>query len=150
MKKASKIFFLVGGILSFIVAILFLTLGILFFTFSSDTFKDILLEGLRNGTIQTTLSGSEEEIVIAIQIIFRTLGVTFLVLTALPIVNAIFAFIARKRENKALYILNIVFGFMSDVIVNAIGGIFGLISLKKPQNTISESTSTETTNDFEF
>ncbi len=44
------------------------------------------------------------------------------------VVNAFIAIFARNTKNKVLLVLNIIFGILSYVILNAVGGIIGLVA----------------------
>ena len=78
-----------------------------------------------------------EEYAKAIQSFFVALGIVFVIAAILCIINAIIAFVGRSKGNKPLMILNIIFGFLSSCIINAVGGIFGLIA--KDNNTETAS-----------
>jgi hypothetical protein len=43
----------------------------------------------------------------------------------------------KSKKTKGLYILNIVFGAISGVYVNAIGAIFGLVALAREPKEIN-------------
>ena len=59
-------------------------------------------------------------------------GACYLVPVVAAVANAILSTFALTRENRALYIANIVCGFMmGDAPTNAIAGIFGLILLNR-------------------
>lgn len=44
------------------------------------------------------------------------------------VVNVFIAIFARNTKNTALLVLNIIFGILSDVFLNAVGGILGLVA----------------------
>ena len=53
------------------------------------------------------------------------------------LINAFIAIMGKSKKTKVLYILNIVFGIISGVCVNAIGAIFGLVALAREPNEIN-------------
>ena len=61
------------------------------------------------------------------------LAIVFLVLAIFCIANAIIAFVGRAKETKGLFIMNIVFGALSGVVVNLVGGILGVIYTSKKE-----------------
>ena len=133
MKKVSNILLLIAGIYSIVCAATFLILGILFVVASSDACKEQIIEMLERGTLTTSYVGTPQEQAQFIQTVYSVLGITMLVICVFQFINVFLSFVARKKETKPLYILNIVFGVLSMVVVNVVGAIFGLIALN--QNT---------------
>ena len=126
MRKTANTLILVGAILSIVMAFSFLISAIVFFVISSDA---VIEEMLKTATYDVT----EEEARMILKTTFITLGVVFAFVSTFDIVNAIIAFISRKKESKAAYILNIVFGLLSGVEVNAAGGVVGTIYVTKKE-----------------
>lgn len=126
MRKTANTLILVGAILSIVMAFSFLISAIVFFVISSDA---VIEEMLKTATYDVT----EEEARMILKTTFITLGVVFVFVSTFDIVNAIIAFISRKKESKAAYILNIVFGLLSGVEVNAAGGVVGTIYVTKKE-----------------
>lgn len=126
MRKTANTLILVGAILSIVMAVSFLISAIVFFVISSDA---VIEEMLKTATYE----GTEEEAKIILKTSFITLGVVFAFVSTFDVVNAIIAFIGRKKESKAAYILNIVFGLLSGVEVNAAGGVVGTIYATKKE-----------------
>ena len=58
-------------------------------------------------------------------------GVICLVFFVAAIVNIVFSFMGKNTNKKGIMVMNIVFGFLSTVVFNAVGGIFGLIEGSK-------------------
>ncbi len=133
MKKVSNILLLIAGIYSIVCVATFLILGILFVVASSDACKEQIIEMLERGTLTTSYVGTPQEQAQFIQTVYSVLGITMLVVCVFQFINVFLSFVARKKETKPLYILNIVFGVLSMVVVNVVGAIFGLIALN--QNT---------------
>ena len=125
MRKASKVLFLVGAILSIVSAVYYLVFGIIFVVIpNTDAFADFLAEAQKNGT---TLPEGGEDVVRGV---FIGLGVCFLLLTVFGGINSFFGFKAFKqaKPSRALNVLNIVFGVLASVFVNLVGAIFALIA----------------------
>lgn len=126
MRKTANTLILVGAILSIVMAVSFLISAIVFFVISSDAVIEEMLKTAKYDV-------SEEEARMILKTTFITLGVVFAFVSTFDIVNAIIAFISRKKESKAAYILNIVFGLLSGVEVNAAGGVVGTIYITKKE-----------------
>ena len=128
MKRAANILFLVAGILSIVLAVCFVITSIVFFAIAAS--EPFIKEMIANGTIVLPEGQSAETYLAVFIAICITYGVVFLVFGLLNVPNAIFAFKGRRNSNKALFILNIVFGFLSGVLLNVIGGILALASME--------------------
>ena len=130
MRKASKVLLLVGAILSIAMAVSAFVGMIVMFALGSDASKQLLIDMINNGQVKTDLQGTPEEIATLLQMTYNGIGAALTVSTVFAILNSIFAFRARGAEkpSKALSILNIVFGILSGVEVNAVGGIFALVA----------------------
>ena len=129
MKTASKILLIVGASLSMICAVVFIILGLVFIFMGIDPqFKQDLIVGLQDGTVTTTFVGTTEEQAAYIQATFLGLAIGFLIWSATLVLGGTFSFISVAKKKTPLYILTIVFGFVSCIIINAVGAIFGLIS----------------------
>lgn len=124
MRKTANTLILVGAILSIVLAVSFLITAIVFFAISSDAVIDEMLK-------TATYEGTEEEAKIVLKTTFITLGVVFSFISTFGVINAIVAFVGRKKESRAAYILNIVFGLLSGVEINAAGGVVGTIYATK-------------------
>jgi FtsH-binding integral membrane protein len=128
MKKVSNNLLLIAGIYSIVCAATFLILGIVFVVASSDACKEQIIEMLERGTFTTSYAGTPQEQAQFIQTVYSILGITMLVVCVFQFINVFLSFTARRKEAKPLYILNIVFGVLSMVVVNVVGAIFGLIA----------------------
>ena len=135
MKTASRILLLIGAILSCVETFVYCIMGFIFIGMgSSPEVKEDLIK--EYNTVNNP-SVTPEEYAKAIQSFFVALGVVFVIAAILCIINAIIAFVARSKGNKPLMILNIIFGFLSSCIINAVGGIFGLIAKDNNAETVS-------------
>lgn len=131
MKRLSKTFLRVGGIVDFVVAgSLFITV-IVFAILASPLFTDILVEGFEEGANHTSFPGTPEEQAFAIQMLFLGFAVGFALLVACFIVAAVFSFKAINNYTKKMLITNIVLGFVMGSNFSAAAGILGVIALAR-------------------
>ena len=132
MKTASKILLIVGASLSMIMAVTFIILGVVFVFMGIDPqAKADIINGLENGTVHSSFTGTTEEQAVYIQAMFFALGFVFVIWAALLVLGGTFSFISVAKKKTPLYILAIVFGIISCVFLNSVGAIFGLISNSK-------------------
>ncbi len=139
MKNASKILFLVGGIVSCVTTLIYLIVGIFYiFTGTSEDVKNEMLKNYTTADVVRDFGNgvTPTQAVEAAQAALVVIGVIFIVLMVLSIINIIVAFTARKKETKVLFILNIVFGFASTCVVNAIGGILAIIASNRDSSQL--------------
>ena len=134
MKKASKILYLVGGIVAIVWSALFLIVGVLFIVLGSvgvgniDAIMQYIAE--QSPEFASKITPEMLEAVLGASIGF---GVAMLVEVAINIVGALFAFRANKEDQRWLAIVNIVFGLLGVTIAPAVGGIFQLITEGKEE-----------------
>lgn len=127
MKKASKTLLIIGAILSIVLAVTWFILSIVYFVIgaafsavkagSASMTVDQWNEILKAGGIDKVISH------------YTTGGVIFLILFLFALASCILAFIAKNRENKGLFIANIVLGLACGAELNAIGGVLGLVAV---------------------
>lgn len=130
MKKASDILLLIAGIVSIMAAIFYLVLMIVFFVLGSvDT--STIAQYIREGKINSSINGTAEEQAEVIKVLFVVLAIVFLILTVFTVVNAVISFVGKARGTKGLYIANIVFGILSSVVLNLVGGILGVVAVSQ-------------------
>lgn len=127
MKRVANILFLVGGILSIVLAATWVCLAAMFYVFASEPFKELIIKGIEEGTINSDFPGDPTQVATAIQIMFLSFGISFTVMTVFSAINAVFAFKGRNTNSKGMFICNIVFGVLSGVEVNLVASIFALI-----------------------
>ncbi len=127
MKKVANILFLVAGILSIVLTVTWISLSVMFFVFGSGAFKELIIKGLEEGWAHTDFPGTPEEAAFAIQIMFISMGASFLFAGILSGINIFFSFRGRNNDKKSIFICNIIFGIMSGNDVNVVAAIFGLI-----------------------
>lgn len=138
MKKASDILLLIGAILLFISAGMMLLTCVASFIFSSIGFRQLLIDGIENGTIQSDFSGTSEEIAIQIQGLFTVFAFVSIASIIPLIVSGIFSLVARNKKTTGFYItcliLSIIFG---GNIFSLIGSILGLVDTSENNEEIS-------------
>ena len=128
MKKASDILMLISGVISILWAVGYLISAIVFFVLCSPQATEFIVNGLKDGTIHSTLPGTPEEIAAALQIVFLTIAVIMVVALAFAITCAVFSFTTKNSRSTIGYILVLVFGVLSGTFVGTVGGILGLVS----------------------
>ena len=125
MRKASKIIYLVAGIVSIVAAVAYLVWGIVLVVLpNTDGFHEIAQEIIKQNP---DIPDFTEDIVKGI---FIACGVCCLIACACAGVNSFLGFKAHKEDHptRALQVLNIVFGVLSGVEVNIAGSIFSFIA----------------------
>ena len=107
---------------------------VVFIIFGTPLCTELITKGVEQGAIHTSFHAENvDEAVIAIQATFIAVGVVFFILMAFAIANGIIVGVTKKGKSRALYIINIVFGYLSGVYLNLVAGIFGLISWRKTE-----------------
>ena len=129
MKKASRILLLVGAIVSIFYVVVFGILSIVFGILGSDTAKQVVIDGLKDGSITTSIQGTPEEVAAALQAVFSALSIVFVLFMIASIACAVISFIARAKQNRPMYIVAIVFAVISGTVFGIPGGIFGIVAL---------------------
>lgn len=119
MKRAKRILFLLGGVFSIIDAITFFITGLVF----------VIL----GPTIGSLIAQSDEQGASIFLGVYLAVGLVFIFVAFLDVINAILSFKARYSKSNALMIANIIFGVLTDVIVNLVGAIFGLILISREE-----------------
>ena len=127
MKKVANILFLVGGIYSIVSVASLAIAGVFLLVFSGTAFTATIVQGINDGTINSSFTGTPEQIAAAIQLMFLIMGICFVVIASFGIVNGILSLKARNTDKKELFIANIVFAFLSGVEINLVASIFALI-----------------------
>ncbi len=128
MKKAADILLIISGIISIVWAVGYLIAAIVFFILSSPQFGQYIIDGLNNGSIHSTIPGTPEQQVAAIQLAFLIVGIVMAIALAFSIACAVFSFIGRNKRSTVSYVLIIMFSVLSGTIVGLVGSIFGLVS----------------------
>ena len=133
MKKASQILLLVGGIYSFVVAWSYLMVGIGCIVAAAVGGQEFVEYLEKAGVDFSQIGLTAQDVSTIITAGGVALGVVFILWCIFAVANAVIALLGRKKENKTFYILNAVFGTLSGVIVNGVGGVMGMFTLPKEE-----------------
>lgn len=134
MGKASKIMLIIAIILGILSALDLIICGAVFTYFSGSQIKETIMTGLQDGTINSSFSGSIEEVADQIQMMFKIFGIVCFVYAVASFVNVVLAIVGLATKNKIVFILNIVTGVLGLSLFNLLGGIFGLATPKEDPN----------------
>ena len=122
MSIARKVLMIVGFIASIVITITLAICAVAFFIASGN---EEMLNKILDGLNRSSMSVSDGKIyVIALALMFTFWAI-------IEIINALIAIKGVKSNRTGLMVLNIVFGVLSGVYVNSLGGIFGLVESKK-------------------
>ena len=124
MSTARKVLMIIACIFALLMLIGFAFMAISLFVSIGD---EEALQRMLDGLNRPSMSLREGKIFIS------TIGVIFIVLAFIVLINAGLAFKGKDSNRNSLMILNIIFGLLSGVCVNTLGGIFGLIERKKEE-----------------
>ena len=133
MKRLSRTFIRIGGILAIVYAACFALCMVVFIVLATPVFTGVLVEGFTSGKATSDIPGTPEEKAAAIQIVFGVLAAVFAFLSGFGIASATVAFKALKQDSKGLYITNIVFGILSGSMLNTAGGVLGTLALSRQE-----------------
>ena len=140
MNKGTKIVLRVGAIILAAFAAIFIVEGVAFATLGSGVIHEALKEGIINGSIRTSFDTTDpEKAAVSIELTFTILGYAFLGVGTLCVPASIFGFITAARPSRERYIACIVLGALSFVPVCLIGGIMGLVSIHREQQSDPET-----------
>ncbi len=128
MKKAGQILLLISGIFTIISAIAVIIGGIVCLVFAGPELRQVIIDGIKDGTITTTIPGTPEEVAAILQSTFLVVGISLLASVIVIVGCAVVAFLGVKFNSKGLYIANIVLGIVGGSIFSLIGGILCLAS----------------------
>ena len=126
MKRAGNVLIIVGIVFAVISAITLVVGGILFLVFSNPVNREAIIQGLQDGTINTTFEGTLEEQAIQIQTLFQVLGIVFFIISAAYAVDILISSLAARGRSKALYLTTLVFNVIFFNVLLFLGAVFGL------------------------
>lgn len=127
MRKIGNVLLILAGIFAILGCLGALGGSIALIVFSGPQFKQMIIDGLANGTIKSDLPGTPEEIATGVQAIFLGVGIFLAVEVLFTFGCAAVSFAAKAKQTSGLYIANIVLGVLTGSIFALVGGIFGLI-----------------------
>lgn len=128
MRRASEILLLIGSILAFVIAGLFLLLSLAYLVVGYGALHNELAEALKNGSIHATSMGREMT-VDEVELVFLIVGYVFLALAPLCLAIAIVGLMTKKKRSRGLYIASMVLGALFAPPLTFLGGLFGILSL---------------------
>ena len=143
MKRLSKTFLRVGGIIDFVIAGSFFIAVIVFAILASPLFTDVLVKGIEDGNITSSIEVTPEQAAFGIQLVFLGLAVGFSFVVACAVVAAIFSFKAVNNYTKGMLITNIVLGSCIGSGFSTAAGILGVIALARENRTASRQAKIE-------
>ena len=126
MKKASDILLIIGFVFGVLGVISGIVLVITFFSISGN--RDVIIEGLNNGTIHTTLSGTVEEQADAICRMFRGVATGGIAVVVFGAIFCVVSLLAERKGTTALYIAALIFSVLATNIISIVGAVLGLLS----------------------
>ena len=133
MKRLSRTFIRIGGILAIVYAATFVLCMVVFIVLATPVLTDALVEGFESGKATSDFPGTPEEKAAAVQIMFGVMAACFGLVAGFGFASAIVSFKALKEERKGLYIANIVFGILSGSMLNTAGGVLGTIAMSRQE-----------------
>ncbi|MBO6261530.1 MAG: hypothetical protein J6N95_02875 [Bacilli bacterium] len=128
MRKLSNTFLTVNMIFGFVFLALFVGLAMMMFVFAS--LKDVIMEGIQNGSIRTNSDDPETALLIA-QSVLISVGVTFLIFGMLCLPSAIVSASARNSKSKGKFIAAIVLSAISLTYFGVAGGVLGILAINR-------------------
>lgn len=128
MRKLSNTFLTINMIFGFVFLALFVGLAMMMFVFAS--LKDVIMEGIQNGSIRTNSDDPETALLIA-QSVLISVGVTFLIFGMLCLPSAIVSASARNSKSKGKFIAAIVLSAISLTYFGVAGGVLGILAINR-------------------
>ena len=130
LKKASDILILIGYIISIIAAVAFLAFGIICVLIAAPNNKEIIINGLKDGSIHTSFVGTVEEQAAQIQSMFVYASIICFISAIIFILASIFSYFSTHRDEKHFQITSLIFAALTGNVVLIVGEAFR-ISLKE-------------------
>ena len=134
MRKASDILLIIAIAFGAFSSVMMIFLTGASFYITSPAYTDLIIEGLKNGTITTTFVGTVEEQAHEIQRQFVTIAVVVLLFTLLLIARIVLGVFAKKRKSNKFYIATLVPSALSLDVLFILGSIFGLVANKQEKD----------------
>ena len=128
MKSVGDVLLLIGGIFSLIAAIGCLICGIVLITLGSPNLTEFISEAIESGAVETYF-----EDVAALQSFLILMGIIVSLVSIIPLLSAMFAFLAKSKKKAIYYILCIVFSALSVSYVSIVGCAIGYYNITKKE-----------------
>lgn len=138
MKKAGQILVIVGAGFAFLSGLIMLVSCIMFFFFSSSMMYSSIVEGIKDGTIETSFGGTPEEAAAKVQILFAVMGFIFLFPTATFIANGVVSIVEFARPKTGLHVANIILSIMNNILFGLVGSILLMLSDSEDKKKINK------------
>ena len=122
MSTARKVLMIIAFVASILGVIAFALCAIAFFV---ATGNEEQLQKVLDGLNRSSTSLEDGKTIVTI------FGVLFAILTIFELLNACLAIKGVKSNRSGLMVLNIIFGVLSGIYINSLGGIFGLVDSNK-------------------
>ena len=122
MSTARKVLMIIAFVASILGVIAFAICAIAFF---ASIGNEELLQRVLDGLNRSSTSLEDGKTIVTI------FGVIFAILTIFELLNACLAIKGVKSNRSGLMVLNIIFGVLSGIYINSLGGIFGLVDSNK-------------------
>ena len=122
MSTARKVLMIIAFVASILGIIAFALCAIAFFV---ATGNEEQLQKVLDGLNRSSTSLEDGKTIVTI------FGVLFAILTIFELLNACLAIKGVKSNRSGLMVLNIIFGVLSGIYINSLGGIFGLVDSNK-------------------
>ena len=129
MKKASKVLFLIGGIVGILVAIVFLALGIVYLSVGVLATSADVPEWAQK-IINEIIAQNPGYTIAQVASVLKTTGAVLIVFFVVAVAAVVLSFICSSKENRplALLIVATAFAAAGGTVFSILGGIFGIIN----------------------
>ena len=122
MSTARKVLMIIAFIVSIIGLIVLALCAVTFFVATNN---EELLTRIVDSLSKKKISLDNGKLLVT------ALGIIFAIMAFIILINACLSIKGRKSNKNGLMVLNIIFGFISGIYINSLGGIFGLVESKK-------------------
>ena len=126
MQKAAKILLLIGFIFSIFSVVTVAILTIVLFAMSGQ--KDVIIQGLQDGSITTSFVGTVEQQADAICRSLSLAGTVLAIFLVIEIAYSVVTFVTMKKGTTGWYVASLVLSILGGGILILIGSILGLVS----------------------
>lgn len=129
MKKASKVLFLIGGIVGILAAIVFLALGIVYLSVGFlATSADI--PDWAQKIINEIIAQNPGYTIAQVASVLKTIGAVLIVFFVVAVAAVVLSFICSSKEYRPLPLLIVATAFAAagGTVFSILGGIFGIIN----------------------
>ena len=122
MSVARKVLMIIAFVVSLLGLLVLASCTAVFFIATNN--EDVLVRVL-DSLSKRNISFDNGKLLVTI------IGVIFAIMAFIILINACLSIKGAKSNRSGLMVLNIIFGFISGIYINSLGGIFGLVESKK-------------------